>query len=70
MIRFNVFGTPVGVERRDGVWRPFYLGNEGKRRDADFVIPNDIIEADLADYLAVLFHEEATPDRNEVKRLG
>lgn len=69
VIRFNVFGTLVGVEWKNANWRTYYLGNEGKRRDADFVIPDDITESGLADYLAVLFHEEATPDKNEVKRL-
>jgi len=69
MIRFNVFGTLVGVEWKNGEWKPYYLGNEGKRRDADFIIPTDTAEGEIAQYLAILFHEEATPERNEVKRL-
>ena len=69
MIRFNVFGTLVGVEWKNGEWKPYYLGNEGKRRDADFVIPTDIAEHELDHYLAVLFHEGATPERNEVRRV-
>lgn len=32
MIRLNVFGKLVGVERRAAGWKPYYLGNEGKRR--------------------------------------
>jgi hypothetical protein len=70
MIRFNVFGKHiVGVEWRNDEWKPYFLGNEGKRRDAEFVIPTDIPESELGHYLAVLFHESATPERNEVKRL-
>ena len=70
MIRFNVFGTLVGVEWKNGRWKPYYLGNEGKRRDADFIIPTDVAEDEIPHYLAVLFHEAATPERNEVQRLG
>ncbi len=70
MIRFNVFGKLViGIEWRGGEWRPYYLGNEGKRRDADFIVPNEIGEAELEHHLAVLFHEWATPERNEVTRI-
>lgn len=70
MIRFNVFGTLVGVEWANGQWKPYYLGNEGKRRDADFIIPTDVAEGEIADYLAVVFHERATPERNGVERIG
>nr|WP_310738729.1 hypothetical protein [Ideonella alba] len=70
MIRFNVFGKLIGVEPRDGGWKPYFLGNEGKRRDAEFIIPDDIPEDELGHYLAVLFHESATPERNEVKKLS
>ena len=70
MIRFNVFGTLVGVEWKHGEWKPYYLGNEGKRRDADFIIPTDTAESEIGPYLAILFHEEATPERNEVTRLA
>lgn len=70
MIRFNVFGRIIGVEKKNNEWKPYYLGNEGKRRDADFIIPTETTEEEIAHYLAVLFHEAATPERNEVKRLG
>ena len=70
MIRFNVFGRLVGVERKNDGRKPYYLGNEGKRRDADFIIPRETAEEEIAHYLAVLFHEAATPERNEVMRLG
>lgn len=59
MIRFKVFGRLMGVQQRGGEWRPYDLGNEGRRRVADFIIPSE---------LAVLFHEDATPERNEALR--
>lgn len=63
--RFNVFGTLVAVAGEPGTWRAFYLGVEGKRRLADFIIPADVGSDELAEYLADLFHENATP-RNSV----
>lgn len=68
-LRFNVFGKLVVVSGRPGAWQAFYSGNDGTRRPADFVIPADITEDGLADYLADLFHEDATPRRNTVERL-
>lgn len=67
--RFNVFGTLVAVVGEPGAWRAFYLGVEGKRRPADFIVPADIAGAELREYLADLFHENATPRNNDVTAL-
>jgi hypothetical protein len=67
--KFNVFGQFIAVTGTDGAWQAFYLGNEGKRRPADFVVPRDITEAGLAEYLADLFHESARPRNNTVQEL-
>lgn len=69
-IKFNVFGTRVHVERRGAQWTAFYPGPDGKRRPADFVIPHDVAEEDLALYLGDLFHEEARPAYPEVVRVA
>jgi len=69
LLRFNVFGTLVGVERSGNDWKAYYLGAEGKRRPADFVVPEFVLEAELAQYLADLFHESATPGNSEVRLL-
>ncbi|MBB3220940.1 DUF7661 family protein [Pseudoduganella umbonata] len=68
--RFRVFGKLVAVTGRAGARQVFYLGPEGKRRPADFVIPGDIADDGLADYLGDLFHEDATPRYDFVERLG
>ena len=67
--RFNVFGTLVAVVGTAGVWRAFYLGVEGKRRLADFVVPVHVASDGLAEYLDDLFHENATPRNNVVVRV-
>lgn len=65
--RFNVFGQFIAITGSAGAWSAFILGNEGKRRPADFIIPANIAEAELGEYLADLFHENATP-RNGIVR--
>lgn len=69
-LKFNVFGTRIHIERQGGQWAAFYPGSDGKRRPADFVIPHDVEEADLALYLGDLFHEEARPAYPEVVRVA
>ncbi|WP_442793469.1 DUF7661 family protein [Paraburkholderia sp. HP33-1] len=34
--QFDVFGRTVAIANVDGDWVAFYLGQEGKRRRADF----------------------------------
>ncbi len=67
--RFKVFGKLVAITGQAEARRAFYLGAEGKRRAADFVVPADIADADLAEYLADLFHEDATPRYSTVEQL-
>ncbi|MGK5026005.1 DUF7661 family protein [Janthinobacterium sp. RB2R34] len=69
-LKFNIFGTLIAVTGAPGAWRAFYLGAEGKRRPADFIVPNDIAEGDLCEYLADLFHEEATPRNNTATEIN
>lgn len=59
--RFNVFGMLVAISGAKGNWRAFYLGAEGKRRLADFIVPRNVEADELQEYLADLFHENASP---------
>lgn len=68
-LRFKVFGKVVAITGQSGAWQAYYPGSNGTRRPADFVVPAELTEADLAEYLADLFHEDATPRRNTVERL-
>lgn len=68
-LKFNIFGTLIAVTGSAGAWRTFYPGADGKRRPADFIVPDDIEEHELCEYLADLFHEEATPRNNTATQL-
>jgi hypothetical protein len=60
---FNVFGRIVEVAWNDDEWVAHRLGEEGKRRRAEFEIPSFVVADELAQYLDDLFHEDATPSR-------
>jgi hypothetical protein len=69
-MKYDVFGTPLEVVNRDGAWKVFYLGTEGKKRPArDIVIPPSISEESVQEYLADLRHEWATPTNQQVIRI-
>lgn len=67
--KFNVFGKLVAVSGVTGAWQAFYLGNEGKRRPADFIVPADLQADEIREYLSDLFHENATPRHSVVEQL-
>lgn len=58
------------VIRSNGEWLAFYCGNEGVKRKADDIsIPPSLSELELDAYIADVFHEWATPERNEIRKL-
>ena len=68
-LKFDVFGRDVLIRREDNEWRVFYLGNEGKRRPAtDIIVPPDIEQSKLTQYLDDLLHEWATDRNDSVRR--
>lgn len=68
-LKFKIFGSLIAVTGEQGGWQACYFGTDGKRRPADFIIPGDLAEADLCDYLADLLHEDATPRNNTAEPL-
>jgi len=69
-IQFDVFGKTILVARRTECWEVYYPGPDGKRRPAgDIVIPSDIAESELEQYLSDLCHEWATEKHPSVVRL-
>ena len=67
--RFNVFGRIFLIQREGALWQAYVVGADGKRSPAGFVVPEFIGEHELAQYLADLFHENATPTSGEVRRI-
>ena len=67
--RFNVFGRLIAIRGEAGERRAFELGAEDKRRPADFIVPDDVADDELCEYLFDLFHEDATPRNSAVTRI-
>ncbi|MDD2701443.1 MAG: hypothetical protein PHH36_09420 [Sideroxydans sp.] len=63
-LRFNIFGMQIAVVGAPGKWSAFLLGDDGKRRPADFIVPHELAEDELCGYLADLMHESATPSNS------
>ena len=67
---YCVYGREVLVLREQGHWSAYYIGTDGKRRSAkDIVIPASVAEAELEQYLSDLFHECATEEHPDVRRI-
>jgi hypothetical protein len=69
-LTFDVFGRDVLIVETEGGWEAFYLGSEGKRRPArDIIVPPNIEEPKIHQYLDDLCHEWATDRNSSVKRV-
>ncbi|UCH40437.1 MAG: hypothetical protein JSU67_01660 [Gammaproteobacteria bacterium] len=69
-LRFDVFGRKVLVVASSNGWVTFYVGTEGKRRSSpDIVIPPDLPESEISQYLDDLCHEWATDQHPHVKQI-
>ncbi len=67
-MKFNVFGRLMTIENVDGRWKAYTASSEGKRREIhDVPIPSHILEAELKQYLADIFHESATDTHPNVE---
>ncbi len=64
VLKFNVFGSVLSVQRKNDEWLLFRDSGTGLRaRVYDVVIPSDLATHELANYLADIFHENAkNPD--------
>ena len=69
-MKFNVFGKIVEIYRIKNTWCVYYIGNEGKKRLANYIfISSDVPENKLVEHLSDLCHEWARPNNMEVKKI-
>ncbi len=57
MLKFDVFGKSMLVQRKEGAWLLFI---DSRSRVFDVVIPTELTEQDLAGYLDDIFHEHSS----------
>lgn len=69
-MKLDVFGrTTIEVLRENDHWVCYILGEGKKRRDYDLSFPPELSEAEVVVYIADLFHEGATPENPDVRRI-
>ncbi|MBU9824382.1 hypothetical protein FS594_09845 [Rahnella aquatilis] len=71
MMVFNVFGRTIGVKAAESGWKLYRVDlTENKHSPLrGYVIPPDVELNDLTQWLDDIFHEMATAENSEVKRL-
>ncbi|WP_062918352.1 DUF7661 family protein [Paraburkholderia caribensis] len=67
--RFDVFRRIIGVAFKNDAWVAHHIGQDGKRRRADFEIPSFVTAGELLQYLDDLFHEDTSRARLCVVKL-
>jgi hypothetical protein len=67
--RFNVFGQLFDIERIGERWSVLAVGNDGKRSQAHFVIPEFVADEELEQFLFDLFHEQAAYKKGVIFRV-
>ncbi|GIU28524.1 hypothetical protein TUM4644_26250 [Shewanella colwelliana] len=71
MAKFDVFGTTMIITRRDRGWMLAIESGLGMRRPVtDVVIAHLLVEAELAQYLADIYHESASIQHPDVIKLA
>lgn len=68
-LKFEVFGRRIDVERKEGQWRAYIPGVDGKRRPANIPISSDLDASGIAQYFDDLFHESASAKYPSVRLL-
>ncbi len=70
LLKFNVFGKGMSVQRKKGEWLLYVESDTSMRvRVYDVAIPSWLEESELAGYLADIFHENACYNHPDVRRL-
>ncbi|HGH3373627.1 TPA: hypothetical protein ACJIK4_003144 [Kluyvera cryocrescens] len=71
MMIYDVFGRHIGVQRDNERWLVFRVDlTEGKHSRLDgVVIPDFLTESEIPGWLDDIYHEAATANHPEVKRV-
>jgi len=71
MLIYDVFGRHIGVQRKDGRWLVFRVDMSERKfsRLYDVIIPDDLTEAEISGWLDDIFHEAATANHPDVRRI-
>ncbi len=58
------------IQRENNQWQLYILGTDGKKRPVqDIVIPPELTADEVLVFIADIYHELATPEKSEVRKL-
>ena len=67
-MKLNAYGKIIEVIRSGDKWQVFYVGTEGKKRDArGLIIPSHISQEEVIHYLEDILHEGGKPENPHIK---
>ncbi len=71
MLIYDVFGRHIGVQRKDERWLVFRADLTERKfsRLYEIIIPDYLTEAEIVGWLDDIFHEAATENHPDVKRI-
>lgn len=71
MMIFKVFGRYIGVKPVGQGWQVFRVDMSERKysRLYEIIIPDDLEEGEIADWLADIYHEAASPQHPDVVRV-
>ncbi|HAT3644688.1 hypothetical protein [Raoultella ornithinolytica] len=71
MLIFDVFGRHIGVQREGDRWLVFRVDMTEQKysRLYDVIIPDELTDAEIPGWLDDIFHEAATENHPEVRRI-
>lgn len=71
IIKFNVFGKPMSVHKKEQEWQLFSESDTGIRsRVYDVVIPSDLDVSELGTYLDDIYHEFSSDKHPKVIKIS
>lgn len=66
-MKLNAYGRKIEIVKMADNWIVYFLGNEGKKRTAhDIIIPSEIVNNEIIQYLEDILHEWATSSNNQI----
>lgn len=71
MLIYDIFGRHIGVQRKDERWLVFRADLTERKfsRLYEIIIPDYLTEAEIVGWLDDIFHEAATENHPDVKRI-
>lgn len=66
-MKLDAYGKRIEIQRENGLWVVYELGEGKKSRSKDIYIPSEFNEVQVISFLEDLLHERGTPESPGIK---